>query len=248
MKHIKITTVVIYVATLLMLTSCFSGIFQKETWVYNSHFSQNDSLLLLKIRQYTDVIKLNPKDAEGHFNRGKCLIQLGDRGEPYRAYKYNYYKKAKADFETVFNLKPNPIYIDTAYFYRGLAIFKYEINENKNDPRNPYSGSAYSFGKSFETIKMEKEFKKAVVYFNKAIELNPKYADAYFQRGVLDEKTEEMIADFTKAINFNTTYLAEAYCKRGICKGKGEGGCEDIEKAISLGNPEARIAKINYCK
>ena len=231
---------------MLILTSCFSGMFQRETWVYDSHFSQNDSLILLKIKQYPNVIKLNPKDAEGHLKRGKCLIQLGD-SDPYRAYKYNYYKKAKADFEEVFNLNPNAKNIDTACFYRGLAIFKYEINEDKNELKVHNSG-AQGFGKSFTTIKREKELKKAVVYFNKTIELNPKYADAYFLRGICDEKTEEMIDDFTKAINFNTNYLAEAYYKRGICKGQGQVRCEDIEKAISLGSTDAQFAKMKYCK
>lgn len=249
MKKIIVTTV-FTVFILLALTSCFSGMFQKDTWIYDPHCTKNDSLILLKIKKYTEAINLNPKDVVGHFNRGKCLMQIGDN-DSYRAYRYRYYKKAKKDFEEVLKLSPNAKNMDTVCFYRGASIYKYEITEDKHEAKVNNGANGTGFGKSFTTIKREKELKEAVVYFNKSIELNPNYADAYFLRGVCDEKTEEMIADFTKAIKFNTNYLTEAYYKSGLCKfdlNDKNGGCEDIEKAISLGSTDAQFAKMRHCK
>ncbi len=62
----------------------------------------------------------------------------------------------------------------------------------------------------------------AIKDFDKAIELNPDYAEAYNNRGnVYDEKGdfEKAVADFNMAINTKSDY-AEAYINRGVAYGK----------------------------
>lgn len=57
----------------------------------------------------------------------------------------------------------------------------------------------------------------AIINFTKAIELDPKYANAYFNRGIAYsnlKKYPEAIADYTKAIELDPKY-ADAYYNRG---------------------------------
>jgi tetratricopeptide (TPR) repeat protein len=62
--------------------------------------------------------------------------------------------------------------------------------------------------------------KAAIADYTKAIEFNPQFADAYFNRGLakysLGDKNGS-IADWTKAIEVNPQY-AEAYYNRGYAK------------------------------
>ena len=61
-------------------------------------------------------------------------------------------------------------------------------------------------GKAFEVG----NYDKAIEYYTKVIEINPKYAEAYYDRGLAyDDK-----GLYDKAIELNSEY-AEAYCVRG---------------------------------
>ncbi|MDE0634390.1 MAG: tetratricopeptide repeat protein [Candidatus Poribacteria bacterium] len=62
-----------------------------------------------------------------------------------------------------------------------------------------------------------KEYKQAIIDFNKAIQLNPEYTRAYFERGFAKYKIRDYIGsidDYTQAIKFNPQY-AMAYSNRG---------------------------------
>src|ERR1700761_6866241 len=63
----------------------------------------------------------------------------------------------------------------------------------------------------------QKDYQGAIDDFTKAIELNPKSADAYFYRANANsnlQKNEEAVADFTKTIELNPK-KADAYYYRG---------------------------------
>ena len=76
----------------------------------------------------------------------------------------------------------------------------------------------------------------------KAIQLNPNYTDAYFNRGVAYGETgdyDHAIVDYTKAIDLNPNY-ANAYTHRGVAyhnKGEILYALQDYSTAIGL-NPE----------
>ena len=99
----------------------------------------------------------------------------------------------------------------------------------------------------------EKKYTEALDNFNKAIGLQPAFAEAINNRGSLlisQGKYEEAIRDFSTAIEFRSDY-AEAYFNRGIAEinsGKKDAGCADWQRAASLGyQPATDAYKNNQC-
>ncbi len=84
------------------------------------------------------------------------------------------------------------------------------------------------------------DLQEAITNWNKAIEINPQYVDAYIKRGYAKRQLGDYqgsISDFTKAIVIDPQD-ASAYDERGNSKlilGDERGGCADIKKAVSLG-------------
>lgn len=82
-------------------------------------------------------------------------------------------------------------------------------------------------------------YKQAIAYFTKAIELKPDYAYAYNNRGVLYSRlgnVQQAIEDMTKAIEVKPDY-AEAYFGRGLNYGKSgnhQRAIIEYNKAIEL--------------
>ena len=88
---------------------------------------------------------------------------------------------------------------------------------------------------------------KAIADFTEAIRLDPKYAQAYYNRGYAYWKGDfdKAIADFTEAIRLDPKY-AKAYCSRGIClqdKGDYDKAIADYTEAIRL---DPKYAKAYY--
>ena len=99
----------------------------------------------------------------------------------------------------------------------------------------------------------KKDYKGAIISINKAIELNPKNSDAYFNRGNCKDDLGDKkgaIDDYSKAIELNPK-LALAYMNRGNCKsdlGDKKGACIDLNKALDLGLYQAEKAIKDLCK
>ena len=110
---------------------------------------------------------------------------------------------------------------------------------NINAHHKPYDNIDY-FAKGIDAIQNQ-NYSKAIEYFNKAIAVNPKHAEAYHNRGVAKGRLgehSEAIKDFNQTIKINPK-LAEAYNNRGKAKGelkKYPEAIEDFNKALEI-NP-----------
>lgn len=92
---------------------------------------------------------------------------------------------------------------------------------------------------------------KAMPHLDKAIELDPTLAEAYYHRAnarvnLLDY--DNALLDFNEAIAIDSVYM-EAYYNRGnlyTIKGERLKACEDYKKAESLGKENIRD-KVKFC-
>jgi tetratricopeptide (TPR) repeat protein len=82
-------------------------------------------------------------------------------------------------------------------------------------------------------------FEQAKADYNKAIEINPEYGNAYNNRGNIKAEQADhkgAIKDYNRAIELNSQFV-EAYCNRGIAKenlGDHSEALEDFDRAIEL--------------
>ena len=105
-----------------------------------------------------------------------------------------------------------------------------------------YRGVAYgNRGDEATDIKeKQKEYEKAITHYTKAIELNPNFAEAHCNRGLVYANKDDLnsaIQDFNTAIELNPNFV-EAYYNRGFAYNKGDfdTAIKDFDTAIHL-NP-----------
>lgn len=132
-----------------------------------------------------------------------------------RAFAHYDDEKAKEDFKKAINLAPN---LSTIYCDQGIYYLHFADDEN---------------------------YEQAIIKFNKAIQIDPDYKEAYYGRGetyVRLKKYKEAISDFSKAIKIDQNYM-EAYVERGdayLDLKIYNSAIADFSKAIQL-NPKKRI-------
>lgn len=116
-------------------------------------------------------------------------------------------------------------------------------------PSNANSASAETYLNDGKACREKKDYDCALNNYNKAIELNPQYIDAYYSRGIVyDDKGDydQAIRDYTRAIELDPQY-AEAYYNRGFAydnKGDHDQAIKDYSKVIEL-KPQIIAAYIN---
>jgi tetratricopeptide (TPR) repeat protein len=109
--------------------------------------------------------------------------------------------------------------------------------EQGREMRSKESWFYYKMGSAYL---QKQEFDQAILFLNKSVETNPKYAAAYETRGViysLREQYDQAIADFSRALEIDPSF-AEAYFSRGRAyyfKKEYDKSREDIRKAQDLG-------------
>ncbi len=101
--------------------------------------------------------------------------------------------------------------------------------------KTPYDAETYF---SMGTVQLEKgQNEQAIGFFNKALELNPKYVDAYYNRGIAYRRqglNELAISDYTKTLELNPKE-ARAYVNRGnvyIAQGRLDDAISGSKRAL----------------
>ena len=157
------------------------------------------------IADFSEAIRLDPKDADSYFNRGGPWIRLKNN------------EKAIADFNEAVRLDPTDAlayanrgwaWSDKKDYDKAIADFTEVIRlEPKNAAAHGYRGSAWS---------KKEEHDKAITDFSEAIRLEPRNANRYHARGsalVLKNEFEKAISDFNETIRLDPLH-AQAYASR----------------------------------
>jgi tetratricopeptide (TPR) repeat protein len=125
---------------------------------------------------------------------------------------------------------------------QGIGIFKQLIREDKND---------FIACQNIGYFSMNKEkYDTALVYFNRALSINPKLGLTYNNRGFLEYKmgnNREALKDINTSLKLDKTN-AFAYKNRAlisIAEGRMEDACADLIKARSLGYAEKYGNEVN---
>ena len=126
-------------------------------------------------------------------------------------------EQAKEDFEkkeyqaAIINLTQaitiNPKYAD-AYYYLGLVYLKYNNNRVVKDlPLSTCFNQEQQLFCTQMSIseKVQENRETAMTNFSKAIELNPDYVEAYYQRGLIQTSLAAQLEDLYQALNINTS-------------------------------------------
>jgi len=175
------------------------------------------SLLALVISFLTIKLCYAENVAEQHWSKG---VEYAAQGK---------FKEAEGEFEKA--LKVDPSY--------GPAKSVLKMIEDLIDQKIKTKTAVHLF-RGISHRKKE-NWDESVAEFTKAIEIDPRYADAYNGRGLaytMRAKFEQAISDYTKAIEIDPRF-AEAYSNRGHAynyQGQYNKAISDLNKALEI-NP-----------
>jgi tetratricopeptide (TPR) repeat protein len=227
----------------------------------------NKGVDLLKKGSYKEAIKtfseIIPKASDTELKK-LCYI--------YRAFSYNElsdFKKSIADFDTAIVIDENDIatYIDRGKTKGYMNDFDgaqkdFQLVLTKDTTSEQAQAALYYLGL---IAYQQKEFSKAIHFYNKFIILVPDNAEVYFNRGaakgmLIPADLEGSIKDYDKAIQIMPNYT-EAFANRGIAKinllttrgniqpskKQTTDACSDLKKARSLGDRTVEDMIFVYC-
>jgi tetratricopeptide (TPR) repeat protein len=216
---------------------------------------------------WTDVIKQHPGVAMAYYNRGIYLLNTEK------------YQDALSDFTKTMELEPDHV---KSYFNRGVvylhegmydesladfnmaAALRNKTTITPAELKNGQMPKGYinidDLNKNILHVYVNrgndnlhaKKFDEALVDFNKAMEIDPAFAEGYYNRGIVyynTKKYAEAIADYSKAIELKTNY-PEAYFNRGLANyysGKKQPACLDFQQAKTLGLAKASETIKDMC-
>ena len=231
------------------------------------------------ISNYDRLLELDPSNTMAFFNRGSFKMQIGNyagaiedfsqaitldkamseafynRGKSFAALEN--YAEAILDFNRSAELNYK---IAGANYNAGLASLK--LNDLKGakkclltcistDKQNEHTGKAYHLLGVLEM--MQNNNSASISYFNRSIELDSAFPDAYYNRGI----AYGMMKEYNKAINDLNTCISlgnsspDVYFARGVNKislSDYAGGCADLTKAEKSGHQQAISMRKQYCK
>lgn len=204
-----------------------------QEWFEKGHNATNLDEI---INCYTEAIRLNPDFAEAYNSRGDARKKKGDRDG------------AIVDYTETIRLKPN-----YAEVYNNLGLARKNTTALRNmilllqTPTFDLDDSMILTGPGVFSIILylgvmifnKDDLNSAVQNFTEAIRLNPDYAEAYYNRGLIYHSKGELdraIKDYTEAIRLKAN-LAEAYHYRGFVhyrKRELDDAIKDYTEAIRL--------------
>lgn len=215
---------------------------QSEAELINKGMSlANLGLVEEGIKNYREGIKLNPGNADAHYNLGNALVQKGNIAEAIREYReavridrnltaahfnlgialYNHGQIDEAIMQYREAIKTDPE-LDAAYVNLGVALHKKGLTGQAMKAYrdairiNPFFAEAfYKLGLAYSANNDQDE---AIAAYKEAVKINPAYAEAYNNLGsiyILKGLTDEAIQAYCGAVAAKGAY-ADAHYNLGL--------------------------------
>ena len=178
----------------------------KVSQLFAEAFNEKDSSKAIDL--YTQLLALNPDNADAYYNRGNVRYDLGDKSG------------ALSDYDKSISLNP-----DDAEAYNNRGVVRYDLGDksgalsdyDKSIELNPDDATAYN---NRGVVKHKLGDKSgALSDYDKSISLKPDYAEAYNNRGWLKIDLDDLagsLSDCNRAISLKPDY-AETYDSRAVC-------------------------------
>ena len=185
------------------------------------------------IADFTQTIQINPKYIDAYVNRGGTRYFLRD------------FQGAIEDLNQSLRLAPN-----SAYAYQTFGFIYRDLEQQEKSTANFQKAADLFFkeGNKVEAYTSQanirlimKDYPGAIASFTQVIQLNPKEAGYYLNRGYAHSQLgdeQAAINDYSQAIKINPNF-ADAYINRGFIRAKlgdKQGAIEDYNQAIKI-NP-----------
>ncbi|MEK7485210.1 MAG: tetratricopeptide repeat protein [Planctomycetota bacterium] len=187
---------------------------------------------------YTESIRLNPKNVEAYLNRGLSKFEQKK------------YDEALADYEKALELNPQSA---KAYYHRGVLKARKkewegaDLDYTKALELKPHYSEAYQ-SRGFKK-ESNGDFEGALKDYNESIRLNPHHLDIYMCRAALKKAQKDWngaIQDFTEVLKRDPQNIF-AYHDRGLVKEElqdYDGAIQDYTEVLKI-NPYLAEAYIN---
>jgi len=215
--------------------------------------NKNNAEQTKKISQDTKDELKNDRDKASRMNGTKTAPEFFILAE--KDYEKGNFKEAITFLNKAIEIDP---LIANYYLKRGLAKMNlkftqdnldYFMNYVSNDPelRKDFKKEFYEDIENYRDVISDKnlDYQSAIDDYDKALEINPRFENAFFHRGCLKEKLENYqsaINDYNKALEINPK-SGNAFCHRGWCKcylSDFDGAIIDFTKAIENPKDEYR--------
>lgn len=193
----------------------------------------------MSIRYLNAAINENTEYYKGYYNRGLLYAQT-DR-----------MKDALRDFDKAITLKQYPkAYVARANAYYVLKDFPKAMSDAetvlKTDINNPKAN--YVLANCYDDLN---QLDKALVYYNKVIEVNSENPLYFMRRAIVYGKQQQYkscLKDLDTCTTIDANY-AEAYYWKGVVKvNMKQNPCNDLKKAMDLGFTAAQQPLQTYCR
>ena len=203
-------------------------------------------------KNFEFTMKDGKRDGPGkeYFESGNLKSEMNMVNELREGLALTYYETGEKHTEATFK---NGVEVGDFIEYnkQGNVIHAVKFTNGRAD----YGKQINDLVSQADSLAQQFKSDEAIALYTKAIDINPKIAELYFNRGATKGRKFDMdgaIADYDKAIELYPDYK-EAYANRGVAKinkytSKGtieltaeqsQSGCEDLYKARDLGDDAA---------
>ena len=153
------------------------------------------------------AVENSPGNFESHFERGRLLREKGYVSDALQAFglAQSFARDQEPPALVAYYLELGQAYLDTEQFNTAISIFEGAINQLPGQTRNSelwfqlgVAQSEFAQSQQFSTPQQQAEdLQKALNAFDRAIDVNPNYPEALFERGM----THSMLGDIDKSID-----------------------------------------------